>query len=77
MRTACLWIVISSSLWSQNRTDYTETFNQGPGGWTANRYHPLPLFDGVAHLFGPWYLDSHHAPGAGYPLLNQRSESSS
>jgi hypothetical protein len=67
MRTACLWIVISSSLWSQNRTDYTETFNQGPGGWTANRYHPLPLFDGVAHLFGPWYLDSHHAPpGAGY-----------
>lgn len=46
---------------------YREDFDRGPGGWVANRYHPLPIWDGVAHLFGPWYLDSHHAPpGAGY-----------
>ena len=52
---------------AQLRSTYTETFDKGPGGWISNRYHPLPLFDGLAYLFGPWYLDSHHAPpGAGY-----------
>ncbi len=67
MRFAILLVLLTGSLAAQTRTAYTETFDQGPGGWIANRYHPLPIFDGVAHLFGPWYLDSHHAPpGAGY-----------
>lgn len=49
------------------RSPYKETFDNGPGGWVANRYHRLTIFDGIAQLFGPWYLDSHHAPpGAGY-----------
>lgn len=65
-----LWLPIlflSVTASAQLRTPYMETFDKGSGGWIANRYHPLPVFDGVAHLFGPWYLDSHHAPpGAGY-----------
>jgi hypothetical protein len=67
MRISCILFLFSICVFSQNRAPYVETFDKGPGGWIANRYHPLPLFDGVAHLFGPWYLDSHHAPpGAGY-----------
>lgn len=59
--------LVSFVAFAQPRATYIETFDKGPGGWISNRYHPLPLFDGVAHLFGPWYLDSHHAPpGAGY-----------
>ncbi len=51
----------------QSRSPYFEDFANGPGGWVANRYHPLPVFDGVAYCYGPWFLDSHHAPpGAGY-----------
>ncbi|MCI0621470.1 MAG: hypothetical protein L0387_07345 [Acidobacteria bacterium] len=46
---------------------YLETFDHGAGGWVANRYDPLPVWDGVAYCYGPWYLDSNHAPpGAGY-----------
>jgi hypothetical protein len=68
MRASLLTISLLSMVASaQLRSPYVETFDKGPGGWISNRYHPLPLFDGVAHLFGPWYLDSHHAPpGAGY-----------
>lgn len=67
MHFAILFLLLAGTLAAQSRSTYTETFDQGPGGWIANRYHPLPVFDGVAHLFGPWYLDSHHAPpGAGY-----------
>ncbi len=51
----------------QSLAPYIEDFERGAGGWLANRYDPLPIFDGVAYCFGPWYLDSHHAPpGAGY-----------
>ena len=58
---------VALALSAQSRETYVENFDKGPGGWVANRYHPLPIFDGVAYCFGPWYLDSHHAPpGAGY-----------
>jgi hypothetical protein len=51
----------------QSRETYVEDFDRGAGGWLANRYDPLPIYDGIAYCFGPWYLDSHHAPpGAGY-----------
>lgn len=46
---------------------YLETFDGGTGGWLANRYDPLPVWDGAAYCYSPWYLDSNHAPpGAGY-----------
>lgn len=51
----------------QNREAYGENFENGAGGWLSNRYEPLPILDGVAYCYSPWYLDSHHAPpGAGY-----------
>ncbi len=51
----------------QSRETYNENFDSGPGGWLANRYEPLPILDGAAYCYSPWYLDSHHAPpGAGY-----------
>ncbi len=51
----------------QNREPYSENFENGSGGWLANRYEPLPILDGAATCYSPWYLDSHHAPpGAGY-----------
>jgi hypothetical protein len=60
------WLLLLGAL-SQVRTPYVETFDHGAGGWVANRNEPLKIFDGVAYLHGPWYLDSHHAPpGAGY-----------
>ena len=50
-----------------SRTPYVETFDDGPGGWVANRHEPLPIWDGAAHCFSPWYVDANHAPpGAGY-----------
>jgi hypothetical protein len=46
---------------------YFESFDHGSGGWFSNRREPLPIWDGIAYCYGPWYLDSHHAPpGAGY-----------
>lgn len=67
MRILSILFCLTLCAFGQNRGPYIETFDSGPGGWIANRYHPLPIFDGAAHLFGPWYLDSHHAPpGAGY-----------
>jgi len=51
----------------QSREPYGENFDNGPGGWLANRYDPLPILDGTVYCYSPWYLDSHHAPpGAGY-----------
>jgi hypothetical protein len=51
----------------QSREPYGENFDTSPGGWLANRYELLPIIDGVAYCYSPWYLDSHHAPpGAGY-----------
>jgi Cadherin-like beta sandwich domain/Putative Ig domain len=51
----------------QSREPYGENFDNGPGGWLANRYDPLPILDGIVYCYSPWYLDSHHAPpGAGY-----------
>lgn len=52
---------------AQNRSPYIETFDDGPGGWVANRRDPLSVWDGVAYCFGPWFVDPNHAPpGAGY-----------
>ena len=31
MRIACLLVLTAASLWSQNRTDYVETFDRGAG----------------------------------------------
>tara|TARA_Y100000588_G_scaffold382020_1_gene468698 strand:+ start:208 stop:945 length:738 start_codon:yes stop_codon:yes gene_type:complete len=46
---------------------YTETFDDGPGGWVADVRSPLPVWDGVAHCYSPWTVDANHAPpGAGY-----------
>ena len=46
---------------------YTETFEDGPGGWAADLRSPLPVWDGVAYCHGPWSVDANHAPpGAGY-----------
>jgi len=46
---------------------YLEEFDQGNGGWYADRISPLPVWDGVAYCHGPWFLDPNHAPpGAGY-----------
>ena len=46
---------------------YIETFDNGPGGWYADRYYALPVWDGVAHCYSPWWTDANHAPpGAGY-----------
>ena len=49
---------------------YTETFDDGPGGWIADLRSPLPVWDGVAYCYGPWSVDANHAPpGAGYVHL--------
>jgi hypothetical protein len=49
------------------RRTYIETFDRGPGGWYADRYFSLPVWDGVAYCYSPWWLDANHAPpGAGY-----------
>ena len=54
---------------AKSGTTYVESFDNGAGGWIANRYDPLPVWDGIAYCYGPWYLDSNHAPpGAGYLL---------
>ena len=46
---------------------YTETFDNGAGGWIADLRSPLPVWDGVAHCHSPWSVDANHAPpGAGY-----------
>jgi hypothetical protein len=57
-----LFLVIAVATTGQSREPYIEHFDRGTGGWLANWYDPLPIFDGVAYCFGPWYLDSHHAP---------------
>ena len=48
------WTQLAPSV--QRAGTYIETFDKGPGGWIANRRDPLPVFDGVAYLHGPWYL---------------------
>ena len=46
---------------------YLETFDNGPGGWYADRRSALPVWDGVAYCYSPWWTDANHAPpGAGY-----------
>jgi hypothetical protein len=46
---------------------YVETFDDGPGGWYADRRYALSVWDGVAYCQSPWWLDANHAPpGAGY-----------
>lgn len=54
---------------------YTETFNNGPGGWFAwrdNARGPKPLEVGESRVISrsPWWIDYNHAPpGAGYMNL--------
>lgn len=49
------------------RQAYIESFDNGPGGWYADRRYPLNVWDGVAFCYSPWWLDANHAPpGAGY-----------
>ena len=48
------------------RPTYIETFDDGPGGWYGGRKFELPVWDGVAYCYGPWWTDANHAPpGAG------------
>jgi hypothetical protein len=62
-----LIVLLTVGAAGQSREPYGENFDNGAGGWLANRYDPLPVIDGVAYCTSPWYLDSHHAPpGAGY-----------
>ncbi len=54
------------TLTSARRT-YIETFDDGPGGWYGGRKFELPVWDGVAYCYSPWWTDANHAPpGAGY-----------
>src|SRR5207249_1822978 len=63
---AILMVGLTTSVAAKSGDVYFEAFDEGPGGWVANRHEPLPVWDGVAYCFGPWYLDSHHAyPGKG------------
>ena len=49
------------------RRTYVETFDDGPGGWYGGRKFALPVWDGVAYCYSPWWVDANHAPpGAGY-----------
>ena len=51
---------------SASRT-YVETFDDGPGGWYGGRKFALPMWDGVAYCYSPWWTDANHAPpGLGY-----------
>ena len=46
---------------------FIETFDSGHGGWYADRYYALQVWDGVAYCYSPWWTDANHAPpGAGY-----------
>ena len=46
---------------------YIETFDNGHGGWAADRSSALSVWDGVGYCYGPWWTDANHAPpGAGY-----------
>ena len=64
---SALVFLLTAGAAGQSREPYVEDFDGGAGGWLANRYDSLPIFDGAACCYGPWYLDSHHAPpGAGY-----------
>ena len=50
-----------------DRNFYLETFDNGPGGWYRDRYYSMPVWDGAAYSYSPWWLDANHAPpGAGY-----------
>jgi len=49
------------------RGPFVENFDQGPGGWYRDRHYALPVFDGAAYSYSPWWTDANHAPpGAGY-----------
>jgi hypothetical protein len=54
---------------------YTETFDNGPGGWYGfvdnfRGIKALAVKDGVAWSYSPWWVDYNHAPpGAGYLQL--------
>ena len=55
------------------RRTYVETFDDGPGGWYGGRKFALPVWDGVAYCYSPWWVDANHAPpGAGWRRLASR-----
>lgn len=55
-----------------SRTQYVETFENGPGGWYAwisnfGGPKPLEFGNGTVTARSPWWIDYNHAPpGAGY-----------
>ena len=55
-----------------SKTEYIETFEDGPGGWYAwisnfGGPKPLEFGDGTVIARSPWWIDYNHAPpGAGY-----------
>ncbi len=66
-RAGALALLVLASLPAQVRRPYIENFDTGPGGWYADRYSALAVWDGVAYCYGPWWVDANHAPpGAGY-----------
>jgi len=70
MHLSSIFLVAGSLCGSANKPAaraYVETFDSGPGGWLADRYYTLPVWDGVAYCYSPWWTDANHAPpGAGY-----------
>jgi len=38
---------------ADSRQPYVEMFDHGPGGWYADRYYTLPVWDGVAYCLSP------------------------
>ena len=68
MRILCILLLLTAGIvCPQSRKPYIESFDHGPGGWYADRYYALPVWDGIAYSFSPWWVDANHAPpGAGY-----------
>ena len=64
---AAIGLVAASCTTAPDRDHYLETFDNGPGGWYRDRYYAMPVWDGAACSYSPWWLDANHAPpGAGY-----------
>lgn len=64
---ALLILLAASCKTVSDRSFYLETFDNGPGGRYRDRYYAMPVWDGAAYSYSPWWLDANHAPpGAGY-----------
>ena len=70
MKLFCVLLLnlMAIDVWTApKREPYLETFDHGPGGWYSDRRYALPVWDGVAYCYSPWWVDANHAPpGAGY-----------